>query len=759
MSEIEYSVGLPTAMSDDPGTLQDGPVDPPRLAISNGAADSNGQNDWHGRMSVRFASQRKPSSVPDRAGTLVAAVGDAASGGRETAVLDDRPTGNGPAALVPVEILQTPPAEPVTTLPQLDLPSGNFKSALTQPTGGSTSTIVELVSPPHPEVEQSPSDFVVPLLPIDSVAVDSAATESAASGAAATESAVSGAADSVAEGFELPPLPKVPESVVAVNAAVSTETMSRTHLSPSRVSPGNVSLDADPIAAELRTEPDVDSLPGAIRAAKGSERQPEESPLELAGDYRSWSVPALTLVVTGNQHGYIEPCGCTGLDRQKGGVARRFTFLRSLRQDGWNIAPIDVGNQVRRFGAQAEIKLQQTAEALSEMGYVAVGVGPDDAKLGVGPMLAVAAGVDDSPFHSGNVVLFDDSMMPSYRVIDRDMPSVSDGGGIRVGVTSILDPPAVEGQLAEEITLKPPAAASRSAMEAMTAEGVNYRVLLFFGEESRAEELVREVEGFDLVVVSGGYGEPTFQPIAIDGSPTVMIVTGNKGMYAGLVGLDMDADSSSTTATGVSMRYARVPLTHQLEDAPEMRELMSRYQDQLRQVGLQGLGLLPPIPHSSGDTYVGSAKCGSCHTSAMEVWENSMHAEATEHLVQPPAERGDVARHFDPECLSCHVTGWNPQQYYPYQTGYLSLEASAHLTGNGCENCHGPGAAHSAAEAEGSTVDADQRDVLRLSMQLPLEKAREKCMECHDLDNSPDFHEPDAFEDVYWPEVEHYGVD
>jgi hypothetical protein len=28
------------------------------------------------------------------------------------------------------------------------------------------------------------------------------------------------------------------------------------------------------------------------------------------------------------------------------------------------------------------------------------------------------------------------------------------------------------------------------------------------------------------------------------------------------------------------------------------------------------------------------------------------------------------------------------------------------------------------------------------------------CMECHDLDNSPDF----DFQ-LYWPEVEHYGLD
>ncbi|MEM6981150.1 MAG: hypothetical protein AAF539_15930 [Planctomycetota bacterium] len=43
-------------------------------------------------------------------------------------------------------------------------------------------------------------------------------------------------------------------------------------------------------------------------------------------------------------------------------------------------------------------------------------------------------------------------------------------------------------------------------------------------------------------------------------------------------------------------------------------------------------------------------------------------------------------------------------------------------------------------------------------MQLPLDQARETCMKCHDLDNSPDFHEEGAFED-YWAAVEHYGVD
>ena len=40
-------------------------------------------------------------------------------------------------------------------------------------------------------------------------------------------------------------------------------------------------------------------------------------------DFRKWPAPDAVLFVTGDQHGYIEPCGCTGLDKQKGGVQSR----------------------------------------------------------------------------------------------------------------------------------------------------------------------------------------------------------------------------------------------------------------------------------------------------------------------------------------------------------------------------------------------------------------------------------------------------
>ena len=463
-------------------------------------------------------------------------------------------------------------------------------------------------------------------------------------------------------------------------------------------------------------------------------------------DYTTWNTPAVALVVTGQQHGYIEPCGCTGLDRQKGGVARRMTLMKQLTADGWDVLPIDAGNQIRRIGQQASFKFSWSTEALKQMKYQSVGFGPDDLRLSAIDLLQVAAAdsAQDALYVSANVVIFDDpSFMPTYKLIER--------GDIKVGMTSVLDPEAIDGALSEDIKINPLEASAQAALRAMNDKGATFRVLSFFGtktgSEAAAEKLALAVPGFDLVIVAGGYGEPTYQPQQIDGSKTKFIVTGDKAMYAGLVGLYQDAP----------MKYARVPLSHEFADAPAMRQLMSDYQQQLQAVGLDGLGI-KPVPHSSGEKYVGSVACGKCHTTAFDIWEGTGHANATASIIKPPRERGDIARHFDPECISCHVTGWNPQRYFPYETGYLSVDMK-HLHGNGCENCHGPGSSHVAAEQKDSGVSDADRTRLRESMRLPLEKAREHCMQCHDLDNSPDFHEEDAFDDVYWPEVEHYGTD
>ena len=455
--------------------------------------------------------------------------------------------------------------------------------------------------------------------------------------------------------------------------------------------------------------------------------------------YKNWAAPDVTLFVTGQQNGYIEPCGCTGLDKQKGGIARRNTFIKQLREMGWELVPIDAGNQVRRVGQQALIKLASSDKALTQMQYQMVGFGPDDMRL-PGDELLVVAGALDGPetarYISANVVLYDRSYVPQHKVVRR--------GRINIGMTTILDPKAMTGPVGSDIEVNDPVESAKNALAAMNQDGATFRVITFYGKEEDAEKLMQAVPGYDLIVAAGGYGEPTYQPQPIKDSSTKLIVTGNKGMYAGLVGL---YDKKP-------FKYARVALTHEFKDDPEMRLLMGEYQKELERLGLSRLKL-DPIPHPSGEKYVGTAACGQCHESALDVWKDSPHAHATVSIVSPPEDRGDVPRHFDPECLSCHVTGWNPQGYYPYETGYVALEPSRHLHGSGCENCHGPGAGHAAAERDDSGASDEEKARLRKAMQLPYEKAKEHCMKCHDLDNSPDFHQPNAFEDEYWPQVEH----
>ena len=454
--------------------------------------------------------------------------------------------------------------------------------------------------------------------------------------------------------------------------------------------------------------------------------------------YKTWPKPKAMLFITGQQNGYIEPCGCTGLDKQKGGIARRFTFIKQLKKEGYQLIPVDAGNQVRRIGQQALIKLASSDAALEKMEYQSIGFGPDDMRLPAVELLAVVAADDpeSARYVSSNVVVFDESLVPSHKVVQQ--------GGMKVGLTNVLDPKMVSDGVSADVEISDPVETLPGTLQAMESDGAQVKVVTFFGSEESARELVGKVDGIDLIVVAGRFGEPTHKPELIKGSKTQMIATGTKGMYAGLVGLYDD----------LPLKYARVPLSHEFGDDKGMRMLMAEYQKELEMLGLKRLGV-QPVPHPSGNTFVGTKACQDCHQDAYEIWEGSPHAHATDSIVSPPEARGDVPRHFDPECLSCHVTGWNPQDYFPYESGYVDLTSSKHLHGNGCENCHGPGNAHVAAEQEGSGASDSDKEKFRLQMQLPLSKAKLHCMKCHDLDNSPDFHEKDAFEDNYWPQIEH----
>lgn len=465
----------------------------------------------------------------------------------------------------------------------------------------------------------------------------------------------------------------------------------------------------------------------------------EEKHQKIAED---WKQPQAVLFITGQQHGYLEPCGCTGLDKQKGGINRRDTLLQSLRARNWEIIPIDVGNQVRRPGRQPEIQFQTTAEVFKSMGYRAVALGIDDLQLSSGHLLAftVSDKSYESPFISANASVFDPSLMTRSQIVQAN--------GRKIGITAVLGDGHKREVRNSEIVVEKAIDSLAPVVRQLQEAGCNFLVLLAHASEEESREIARAVPGFNVVITSGGLGEPTYKEEPIEGSKAVMLQVGVKGMYVGLLGIFDDADRP--------IRYQKVALSSQFKDSPRMLELFARYQGQLKSAGFEGLGL-NPNSHPTGNQFVGSETCGECHTKAYAIWKDSPHFKATQDLIEP-GERTNIPRHFDPECISCHATGWNAQQFYPYASGFWSQEKTPKMTGSGCENCHGPGSNHVAAEQGDLQVDAAKIKQLQEEMRLPLAKARDKCLECHDLDNSPDFHPVEAFES-YWKQVEHIGKD
>jgi len=81
------------------------------------------------------------------------------------------------------------------------------------------------------------------------------------------------------------------------------------------------------------------------------------------------------------------------------------------------------------------------------------------------------------------------------------------------------------------------------------------------------------------------------------------------------------------------------------------------------------------------NSFVGSGGCSSCHADQYSDWSGTPHASAWDAIatVPPPMQQ---------DCIVCHTVGFGQP------TGFTSIDTTPHLAGVGCENCHGPAAAH-----------------------------------------------------------------
>ena len=505
--------------------------------------------------------------------------------------------------------------------------------------------------------------------------------------------------------------------------------------------PGTLPLQATDNAADKPNNPLLEDIPQkedsqSAAAPKTASESPNEivkppfDPIKENGPiFVGWGVPRVALVITGQQNGYLEPCGCAGLDRMKGGLSRRYSFIKGLKDKGWPVIALDVGGMCNSFGKQAELKFHTTASALRAMGYNAIALGKAELGFPAADILSEIVNADGTPgmFVSANVSVFErNAGMPlTYKILEAN--------GLKFGVTSVLCKSAQNFSQNDEILLSPTKESLNKVMPILK-EKSDIRILLSHGTVDEAMIIAKDYPDFQVIVTAGGNPEPPAKPVILP-SGQYIITVGQKGMCSIVLGF---------FDKGV-LKYQRVPHDSRFEQSDVVRQMMQSYQDQLKELWLDGLGIRPvPQTDATRGANVGPKKCQTCHEYQYDVWKKSKHAHAFKSL-----EDAKPSRDFDPECVCCHVVGWHRHLYFPYQKGYVKPGQDDHLKNVSCEACHGPGEAHIAAE---SSSNVENQNAQRAKMHIDLKYAKDKmCGDCHDLDNSPNF-DPDK----YWELVKHH---
>jgi hypothetical protein len=404
----------------------------------------------------------------------------------------------------------------------------------------------------------------------------------------------------------------------------------------------------------------------------------------IAGALSPQNEPSWTVVVGGDTDGYLSPCGCT--KPMIGGIKRRATAIRHLGHERTVI--LETGGLGGSSGRQSEMKAETAAQVAAASDTTALHFTERDAELGRGSAMSVLR------LAEGRVV----STSVEEPAVEGLKPWIAKGpfliGGISPRSESLRSALGGKGLAAED-------AANRLVTAAKQRKRTP--IAMYSGDLSGARALARSVPALGLIVYrSAGDPPPSLQR---EGS-TVLLTPGEKGKHL----LRVQFDGKTWRA------YAALRLGPEYKDDPTTDRLFRTY---LRRV--EHANLLDRWPRGPGEAFAGTEACGKCHAEAYAVWKKSGHAHALATLEGEGQGR-------DPDCVSCHVVGLS------LSTGFRSREDTPNLADVGCESCHGPGAAHSAAPEK-----------------FPFARVgASACTSCHRPEQSPNF----SF-DPYWKRIQH----
>ena len=421
--------------------------------------------------------------------------------------------------------------------------------------------------------------------------------------------------------------------------------------------------------------------------------------------------PTIHVVFTGEENGYLEPCGCSEV--QLGGFPKRHTLINHLRGKDENWILLSLGDLPGKVGRQDEIKMETALDALGRMGYDAHNIGEKDLNMGI-DLLGYLSQISNVDFVSSNIVDLDTSAFNIKPYIIKEIKT--EESILKVGILGIVSPELIESAYLD-VTVVDPVLALKPLLSDLY-DKTDILILLSHAEMEESIKIAEVYPELDLIISGHLVDRPDLYLKKVDN--TYVIPVGEKGKYVGKITLSTRRKESGEDehVNSSSPAIETTPLDGKFEDSSEITMLLEIYQERLKDEELLAQVFKSDPP--SNLTYIGNDDCAACHNKIFKHWEETGHASAYETLVKAEHE-------YDPECVECHVIGLN------YFTGFETIESTPALKGVGCESCHGPGSDHK------ETLSKDYGKV-----------GIENCEICHNDEHSPHF----EFEE-YWQKIKH----
>lgn len=411
----------------------------------------------------------------------------------------------------------------------------------------------------------------------------------------------------------------------------------------------------------------------------------------------SMAVPdTMTLFVTGDTRGLLEPCGCRR--DQAGGLAGRAARIRE-DASGERVV-VDCGNLIAGVTPGDLVKLRYLSSAMRTIGYGAVNAGPSEVKLGREALLKLGR---DLPMTSCSVVDAGTGvpLLPTYRIIR--------AAGLRFAIIGTVDPAQCDPGAG--LRIRPPLEALADTVPRAKADADIVIVLLWAPPDQAGEVAKRFREVRCVAAGDRLYASAEAERV----SHAEVLEVADRGKVLGRITYHRHGGDLAMVSSAVM----RVP--SQGSGDPRIAQILADYRAELRRADEPMAPVADADRVSNNGIYAGPGACASCHAGASRVLALSKHRGALETLVR-------VGRDHDPECLVCHTTG------YGTSNGYVSQRRTPIFSGVQCEACHGPAGAHVASRGK-----------------APLRPATPgTCVRCHDRENSTAFDYPG-----YWPRIAH----